>query len=136
MENQIKAHPTVENAINLFGDWLKYRREMRELRDMDSGEFAHIARDLCVSPAELDAVAVRSAQRLQHRIGGNEERRSRRGDGIEPDTSTMALDDLLCDGKPDAVAVIAAALMQALEHLEHLVGILLVETNAVVLDAE
>jgi uncharacterized protein YjiS (DUF1127 family) len=59
MTNQIKAHPVVENAINLFGDWLKYRREMRELRDMDSGEFARIARDLCVSPAELDVVVRR-----------------------------------------------------------------------------
>jgi uncharacterized protein YjiS (DUF1127 family) len=56
MANQVKAHPIVENAINLFGDWLRHRQEMRELRDMDSGEFARIARDLCVSPAELDEV--------------------------------------------------------------------------------
>ena len=56
MANQTKTYPIVENAINLFGDWLKHRQEMRELRDMNSGEFARIARDLCVSPAELDAV--------------------------------------------------------------------------------
>ena len=40
-----KNYPIVENAINLFGDWLKHRQEMRELRDMDSVDFARIARD-------------------------------------------------------------------------------------------
>jgi uncharacterized protein YjiS (DUF1127 family) len=56
MATQIKTYPIVENVINLFGDWLQHRREMRELRDMNSGDFARMARDLCVSPAELDAV--------------------------------------------------------------------------------
>ena len=56
MATQTKTYPIVENAINLFGDWLKHRQEMRELRDMNSGDFARIARDLCVTPAELDAV--------------------------------------------------------------------------------
>ena len=56
MAAQIKTFPIVENAINLFGDWLKHRQEMREIRDMNSGDFARIAQDLCVSPAELDAV--------------------------------------------------------------------------------
>jgi hypothetical protein len=56
MATQIKTHPIVESAINMFGDWLKHRREMRELRDMNSGDLARIARDLCVSPTELDAV--------------------------------------------------------------------------------
>jgi uncharacterized protein YjiS (DUF1127 family) len=54
--NQTKTLPIVENAINLFGDWLRHRQGMRELRDMNSGEFARIAMDLCVSPAELDEV--------------------------------------------------------------------------------
>ena len=52
MATQTKTYPIVESAINLFGDWLKHRQEMRELRD----DFVRIARDLCVSPAELDAV--------------------------------------------------------------------------------
>jgi hypothetical protein len=56
MTTRFKTHPIVENAINLFGDWLKHQQEMRELRDMNSGDFARIARDLSVSPAELDAV--------------------------------------------------------------------------------
>ena len=56
MATQTKAHPIVQSAINLFGGWLQHQREMRELRDMNSGDFARIARDLCVSPAELDIV--------------------------------------------------------------------------------
>jgi uncharacterized protein YjiS (DUF1127 family) len=56
MAAQTKPYPIVQNAINLFGDWLKHRREMREFRDMSNDDFARIARDLCVSPAELDAV--------------------------------------------------------------------------------
>jgi uncharacterized protein YjiS (DUF1127 family) len=49
----------IKSAINLFGGWLQHRQEMRELRDMNGGDFARIARDLCVSPAELDAVVRR-----------------------------------------------------------------------------
>src|SRR5947207_15025441 len=56
MATRIKTDPMVESATNLFGDWLRHRQEMRELRDRNSGEFARIARDLCITPAELDAV--------------------------------------------------------------------------------
>ncbi len=56
MATQTKTYPIVQSAINLFGDWLKHQREMRELRDMNSGDFARIAQDLSVTPAELDAV--------------------------------------------------------------------------------
>jgi len=56
MTTRTKTYPIVENAINLFGDWLKQRQEMREMREMSNGDFARIARDLSVSPAELDAV--------------------------------------------------------------------------------
>jgi len=54
MAAQIKAYPIVESAINLFGDWLKHRQEIRELREINSGDFARIAQELCVTPAELD----------------------------------------------------------------------------------
>lgn len=56
MATRTKSYPIVENAINLLGDWLQHQREMREMRDMNSSDFARIAQDLCVSPAELDAV--------------------------------------------------------------------------------
>ena len=56
MAIQTKAYPMIESAINLFGDWLKHQQEMREMREMNGSDFARIARDLCVSPAELEAV--------------------------------------------------------------------------------
>ena len=56
MAVQTKSYPILKNAINLFGDWLKHRQEMRELREMNTGDFARIAQDLCVSTAELEAV--------------------------------------------------------------------------------
>src|SRR6476646_102138 len=62
MATEAKTYPLVANAINLFGDWLKHRQEMRELREMDDGDFARVAQDLCMSPAELDAVVRRGPQ--------------------------------------------------------------------------
>lgn len=59
MATQAKTYPIVKNAINLVGDWLKHRQEIREMREMDGGDFARIARDLCVGPAELDEVVRR-----------------------------------------------------------------------------
>ncbi|SDP27995.1 hypothetical protein [Afipia sp. GAS231] len=59
MTSRTKTYPIVESAINLFGDWLKHRQEMRELRDMNSRDYARIAQDLCITPAELDAVVRR-----------------------------------------------------------------------------
>lgn len=56
MTTQIKTYPIVESAINLFGDWLRRRQDLRELREMNSGDFALIARDLNISPAELDSL--------------------------------------------------------------------------------
>ena len=53
-------------------------------------------------------------------------------DGFEPDAAAMALDDLLGDGKADAVAFIGAAVVQPLEHLEYLFRILLVEADTVI----
>lgn len=54
MTTQIKTYPIVVSVINLFGDWLRRGQEMRELRELDSGDVARIAHDLSISPAELD----------------------------------------------------------------------------------
>jgi hypothetical protein len=59
MTTQIKTYPIVENAINLFGDWLRHRREMRELREINGGDFAGIARELCVTPDDLEMLVRR-----------------------------------------------------------------------------
>jgi len=54
MAPQIETYPVVENAINLFADWVKHPREMRELREIDRADFARIAQELSVTPTELD----------------------------------------------------------------------------------
>ena len=59
MATQIKAYPIVANAINLFGDWLKHRQDLREMRELNRGDFARIAHDLSVSPAELEVLVRR-----------------------------------------------------------------------------
>ena len=54
MTPSIKSHPLVDKVIDIFGDWLKHRREIREMRELDAGEFARIAHELCVTPGDLD----------------------------------------------------------------------------------
>lgn len=56
MTAQSKPFPAVETLINTFGDWLKHRRELNEMRQMDRSDFNRIASDLRVSPGELDAL--------------------------------------------------------------------------------
>ena len=45
--------PVVETLIHSFSDWLKHRREMNELRGLDTSEFDRIASELRVSPVDL-----------------------------------------------------------------------------------
>ena len=59
MTAQMKPYPFVSKAIDVFGDWLKHRREIREMRELDSGEFASIARELRVTPEDLDTLVRR-----------------------------------------------------------------------------
>jgi len=54
MTAQDKSYPAVEFLISTFGDWLKHRRELSEIRQMDRSDFDRIARDLRVSPTDLD----------------------------------------------------------------------------------
>jgi hypothetical protein len=49
-----KSYPLVDKVIDIFGDWLKQRREIREMRELDTGEFTRIAHELCLTPGELD----------------------------------------------------------------------------------
>jgi hypothetical protein len=49
-----KKHPVVDKVVDIFGNWLKHRRDIRELHGLDSGEFAKIAHELNVTPADLD----------------------------------------------------------------------------------
>jgi hypothetical protein len=54
MTAQDKPYPAVQFLISTFADWLKHRRELSEIRQMDRADFERIAEDLRVSPAELD----------------------------------------------------------------------------------
>jgi hypothetical protein len=55
MQQELKSHPIIEGLINAFGDWLKHRRDIREMRNLDCRSFDDIARDLRVTPTDLDA---------------------------------------------------------------------------------
>ena len=49
-----KPYPRVELLISTFADWLKHRRELNEMRQLDRAEFDRIASDLRVAPIDLD----------------------------------------------------------------------------------
>jgi Family of unknown function (DUF6455) len=51
---QHETYPTVEFLIDRFAGWLKHRRELNELRRMNRTDFDAIARDLRVTPDDLD----------------------------------------------------------------------------------
>jgi transcriptional regulator with XRE-family HTH domain len=53
MTSQSKPYPAVEMLMSTFGDWLKHRRELSELRQLNSVEFDRIASDLRVSSTDL-----------------------------------------------------------------------------------
>jgi transcriptional regulator with XRE-family HTH domain len=52
---QGEPYPFVTKVIDLFGDWLKQRRQLRELMqfDADPGELERIAHEFGVTPADL-----------------------------------------------------------------------------------
>ena len=54
MTAQAKPFPRLELVLSTFADWIKHRREMREVRQLDRADFDRIATDLRVSPADLD----------------------------------------------------------------------------------
>ena len=49
-----KRYPIVDKIVGTFGNWLKHRRDIREMRELDSSEFAKIARELNVPTTDLD----------------------------------------------------------------------------------
>lgn len=54
MTAQHESYPAVEFLIGKFADWLKHRRELNEIRQMNRTDFNLIAQDLRVSPDDLD----------------------------------------------------------------------------------
>lgn len=78
MTAQEHPFPRVEALINTFSDWLRHRRDLSEVRRMDTTEFDRIAGDLRVSPGELDTLVRRGPHaadelpRLLKALGINE----------------------------------------------------------------
>ena len=56
MTVQEKPYPVVSLVIDTFGEWLKHRRELREMREMDAANFGQIANELRMSSADLEAL--------------------------------------------------------------------------------
>jgi len=54
-----RSHSVVERLTYTFGDWLKHRRELNEMRQLNTSEFERIAVDLRVSPADLNELVRR-----------------------------------------------------------------------------
>ena len=54
MTVQSKPHSVVEALFGTFSDWLKQRRELNELRQLNTSEFERIATELRVSPGDLN----------------------------------------------------------------------------------
>jgi hypothetical protein len=56
MTVQENPYPIVSRMIDVFGEWLKHRRELRELHEIDAANFGQIASDLRMSSADLEAL--------------------------------------------------------------------------------
>ena len=61
---QREPYPFVTKVIDLFGDWLKQRRELKELMEYaaDPGELERVARELNVTPADLEMLVRQGSQ--------------------------------------------------------------------------
>jgi hypothetical protein len=55
------TYPTVEFLIGKFADWLKHRRELSEVRQLDRVQFDQIASDLRISSGDLDQLVQRGS---------------------------------------------------------------------------
>ena len=56
MTVQQTPYPFVSRVVDIFGEWLKHRRELREMREIDAANFGRIAGDLRMSSADLEAL--------------------------------------------------------------------------------
>ena len=56
MTVQEKPYPAVNRMVDIFGEWLKHRRELREMRELDAANFSQIASDLRMSSNDLEAL--------------------------------------------------------------------------------
>lgn len=54
MSTASRPYPIVQDLIESFAGWLKHRREMNEMRQLDRADFDRIASDLRIAPDDLE----------------------------------------------------------------------------------
>ena len=119
MTAQTKPYPVFDTLVTAFGDWLKHRREMNELRELNTSEFDRIAGELRVSPSDLTELvrqgphAADQLPQMLKALGIDEEALAR--------TQPLVLRDMervcaLCHQKGECVRDFAAG--TAAEHYE------------------
>jgi uncharacterized protein YjiS (DUF1127 family) len=54
MSTASRPYPIVQDLIESFAAWLKHRRELNEMRQLDRSDFDRIASDLRISPDDLE----------------------------------------------------------------------------------
>ncbi|OPY94726.1 hypothetical protein A5906_12350 [Bradyrhizobium sacchari] len=54
MSTASRPYPIVQDLIETFANWLKHRREMNEMRQLDRADFDRIAADLRIAPDDLE----------------------------------------------------------------------------------
>jgi hypothetical protein len=57
-----KPYPLFDELIGVFGNGLKRRREIREMRELEPNEFTGIARELGITPEDLDTFVRKGPQ--------------------------------------------------------------------------
>jgi transcriptional regulator with XRE-family HTH domain len=119
MTAQSKPFHPVDMLVNTFSDWLKQRREMNELRQLNTAEFERIASELRVSPGDLNELvrqgphAADELPQMLKALGIDEEALAR--------TQPLVLRDMervcaLCHHKGECIRDFAAG--TAAEHYE------------------
>ena len=79
MSTASRPYPIVQDLIESFAGWLKHRREINEMRQLDRADFDRIASDLRIAPDDLDALvrhgkhAADELPRMLERLGINAE---------------------------------------------------------------
>jgi hypothetical protein len=54
MSTASRPYPIVQDLIESFAAWLKHRRELNEMRQLDRTDFDRIANDLRIAPEDLE----------------------------------------------------------------------------------
>jgi transcriptional regulator with XRE-family HTH domain len=83
MNTHSTPYPAVQTLIDTFGEWLRHRRDLNEMRQLDRTDFDRIANDLRVSPDYLEELvrhgphAADELPKMLEQLGIDEDRLAR-----------------------------------------------------------